>query len=114
MNGLLEWVAADRWLAVTALAVAALSGGAWLIAQPWGRSPAVRHLILLAGLLGCLAAPVVVGVREATGMRFLTIPLGGAVGEPPVLSPPRSPSAHRPVDANRLPPDRAANPDPPG
>ena len=111
MNGLIEWPAADRWLALTALTVAALASGVWLAAQPWRRSPAVRHLILLSGLLGCLAAPAVTGWREATDLRFLAIPVTGASDRPADTSSPSPPSG-RHGNADRLPSEQAEDADP--
>jgi beta-lactamase regulating signal transducer with metallopeptidase domain len=100
----------DCWL-VVALGVALVSSAAWLLSRRLGGKAALRHLVLLSGLIGCLACPPVAWLCAATGLTIFSFPvLRGKLdalaseGKPaeadPAWMPPRSSTDPPAVAAN--------------
>ncbi len=98
------------------LAVFTLSLLAALLGRRLQRHAALRHTILFAGLLSCLAAPVVAVVLAATDGKILTLPvLANAPPRLPQLDETEAPSAPDPI-VTEIPlaiPDREPDPVPP-
>lgn len=96
-------------LVVTAGATAVLSAAAYLASLFLGRQPAIRHCVLLAGLLASLSTPLLSAAYVAAGVSWVTIPLfaaaeppraasGASVGERPANNPTAS-TSHRLIAA---------------
>jgi beta-lactamase regulating signal transducer with metallopeptidase domain len=94
----------DFLLAVT-LGVALASSAAWLISRRLAGQAALRHLVLLSALIGCLASPAAAWLCAATGLTLATFPVlraeqgGPASGTPQVET-----------DSHRMPPRQLNDP----
>jgi beta-lactamase regulating signal transducer with metallopeptidase domain len=97
-----DWYSADRaveFLVTVALGVLLLSTAAWVAAWRLPKQPAVRHLVLLSALLGCLGMPILAAVFVASGLRLISLPIlpvgpvatdsSDAFAKPQHLTPPR-------------------------
>src|SRR5688572_30797748 len=56
-------------------AAAALSAAAFTVTLCLRRRPALRHSVLLSGLVACLATPLLVGVYVASRASWIRVPL---------------------------------------
>ena len=78
MSSLIRIFPGDKevdFLLAVALMVAVTSSVAWLSARRMAANAALRHLVLLAALICCLATPAVVWFRDAAGLTLVSIPI---------------------------------------
>jgi beta-lactamase regulating signal transducer with metallopeptidase domain/thiol-disulfide isomerase/thioredoxin len=73
-----DWYPGDPALelvAIVALGVAALSGIAWLVSRGLACRPALRHLVLLSALAGCLGLPALAAAFHLARFAVVAIPV---------------------------------------
>ena len=73
-----DWYPGDGFLSLLAtvtVGVFFVSAGAWAASRQFSRKPAIRHLILMAALIGCLGLPIFAAVFAAFGVTTVSIPL---------------------------------------
>jgi beta-lactamase regulating signal transducer with metallopeptidase domain len=78
MSTLIRCYPGDRGLdfvLVVTLVVALASSAAWFLARRLAGQAALRHLVLYAALVSCLASPVVACLCSAMGLTLVSIPL---------------------------------------
>ena len=71
------WLSSAVWDSSAGLAGASvllLSLAAVLLSHAWRNAPAIRHTVLLSGLTGCLAVPIVALAVAVTGTPLLSFP----------------------------------------
>jgi beta-lactamase regulating signal transducer with metallopeptidase domain len=71
---------------IVVAAVALISGAAWTVSLFLERRPAMRHCVLLSGLVASLASPLLAWAFISSGTYFIVIPLLEAVDSPRVSS----------------------------
>jgi hypothetical protein len=78
MATLIDWYPGDRALGfvlIVAFGVALLSSAAWVVSWHLSRKPAIRHLVLVAAMVCCLAMPVLALVCTVSGLTLIAVPL---------------------------------------
>ncbi len=73
-----DWYPGDgvlAFFATVAVGVLLVSAGAWTVSRQLPKKPAIRHLVLMSALFGCLGMPILAAAFAACGLTIVSIPL---------------------------------------